>query len=136
MPNASNAIEWLKQEMAPVRCLIAAVTVGRFVAQALDEAQTPEFVRRFVGTTFSIIDSGQPHAVAAAFAFGREGLIPAMFRRLVGDVRERFPGQRDTFSTTSNATFNSTRKCTPRWPSRWCASCAVSMPHADRTAGK
>ena len=98
MPNASNAIEWLKQEMAPVRCLIAAVTVGRFVAQTLDEAQTPEFVRRFVGTTFSIIDSGQPHAVAAAFPFGHEDLIPAMFRRLVGDLCELFPGQLDTFT--------------------------------------
>ena len=97
MPNASNAIEWLKQEVAPVRCLTAAVAAGRSVAQALNEAQVPEFVRRFVGTTFSIIDSGQPHAVAA-FPFGHEDLIPAMFRRLVGDLCELFPGQLDTFT--------------------------------------
>lgn len=136
MPNASNAIEWLEQKVAPVRRLVAAVAAGRSVAQALDEAQAPEFVRRFVETTFSIIDSGQPHAVAVAFPFGRKDLIPAIFRRLVGDLCERFPGQLDTFTYFLDATFNSTGKCTPRWPSRWCASCAASMPRVGRTAGK
>ena len=53
MPNASNAIEWLEQEVAPVRHLVAAVAAGRSVAQALDKAQAPEFVRGFVETTFS-----------------------------------------------------------------------------------
>ena len=35
---------------------------------------------RFTRTTFAFIDSGQPHAVAAALALGREHIIPAMFR--------------------------------------------------------
>ena len=35
---------------------------------------------RFTRTTFAFIDSGQPHAVAAALALGREHIIPGMFR--------------------------------------------------------
>ena len=85
-------------DTVPIRRLVAAVAAGRSVAQALNEAQAPESVRGFVETTFDIIGSGEPHAVAAAFTFGREDLFPAMFRQLVGDLRERFPGQLDTFT--------------------------------------
>jgi hypothetical protein len=34
-------------------------------------------------TTFSFLDTGQPHLVAAAFALGREHIIPSMFRELL-----------------------------------------------------
>lgn len=37
----------------------------------------------FTRTTFDFIASGQPHAVAAALALGREHIIPAMFRALL-----------------------------------------------------
>jgi hypothetical protein len=81
----------------PIRRLIAAVGAGRTVSQALTDAQAPDSVRQFVETTFRIIQSGKAHSVAAAFTFGREDLIPAMFRQLVGELRDRFPGQLDTF---------------------------------------
>ncbi len=92
-----QAMEECGANTAPIRKLVAAVAAGRTVAQALTEAQAPASVREFVETTFDIIDSDMPHAVAAAFTFGREDLIPAMFRQLVGELRDRFPGQLDTF---------------------------------------
>ena len=92
-----QAMEECGANTAPIRRLVAAIAAGRTVDQALAEAQAPASVREFVGTTFDIIHSGQPHAIAAAFTFGREDLIPAMFRRLVGELRDRFPGQLDTF---------------------------------------
>ncbi|WP_426060658.1 DUF3050 domain-containing protein [Hymenobacter sp. B1770] len=82
----------------PIERLIAALQAGHTLTQALDAARVPDSVRQFVETTFAIIRSGQPHAVAAAFTFGREDLIPAMFRQLVGELRDRFPGQLDTFT--------------------------------------
>jgi hypothetical protein len=92
-----QAMEECGANTAPIRRLVAAIAAGRPVTQALTEAQVPASVREFVETTFDIINSGKPHAVASAFTFGREDLIPAMFRRLVGELRDRFPGQLDTF---------------------------------------
>lgn len=37
----------------------------------------------FIQTTFSVINSEQPHKIAAAFTFGREDLIPDMFSAIV-----------------------------------------------------
>lgn len=82
---------------APIHRLVAAVAAGQPVRLALHAAGAPTSVREFVETTFDIITQGKPHEIAAAFTFGREDLIPAMFRQLVVDLRDRFPGQLDTF---------------------------------------
>jgi hypothetical protein len=92
-----RAMEECGADTGPIRQLVAAINAGHTITQALDVARVPKSVRQFVETTFTIIRSGQAHAVAAAFTFGREDLIPAMFRQLVGELRERFPGQLDTF---------------------------------------
>lgn len=84
-------------DTAPAECLLAALAGGASVPAALAAASAPAFVQEFVRQTFAVIAAGQPHAVAAAFTFGREDVIPAMFRRLVADLAQRFPGQLDTF---------------------------------------
>ena len=85
-------------DTGPINRLVAAISAGRTMAQALDAAQLPDSVRYFVENTFSIIRSGKSYSVAAAFTFGCEDLIPAMFRQLVNDLRDRFLGQLDTFT--------------------------------------
>ncbi|GAB2862604.1 DUF3050 domain-containing protein [Hymenobacter ruber] len=92
-----RAMEECGANTLPIRRLLAALGAGHSVAQALAAAQAPDSVRQFVETTFRVIQSGKTHSVAAAFTFGREDLIPAMFRQLVGELRDRFPGQLDTF---------------------------------------
>jgi hypothetical protein len=82
----------------PIRKLLAALAEGYSVRQALQAAQVPDTVQQFVETTFDIIESGQPHVIASAFTFGRGGVIPDMFRNLVGELRSRFPGHLDTFT--------------------------------------
>jgi len=46
----------------------------------------PVAARRFVDTTFALIRSGSTAAMAAAFTFGREDLIPGIFRALVREL--------------------------------------------------
>ncbi|GAA4496927.1 DUF3050 domain-containing protein [Hymenobacter ginsengisoli] len=85
-------------DTAPAKRLLAALAEGASVPAALAAAQAPASVQAFVKHTFSVIASGRPHAVAAAFTFGREDVIPDMFRSLIADLGQRFPGQLDTFT--------------------------------------
>lgn len=65
------------------------------VQQAL--ATIPEGARAFTQATFSLIEQGKLHALAAAFTFGREDLIPDMFRALVEDLNRRNHGSFGVF---------------------------------------
>ncbi len=85
-------------DTAPAERLLAALAEGASVPAALAAAQAPASVQEFVKHTFSVIANGQPHAIAAAFTFGREDVIPDMFRSLIADLGQRFPGQLDTFT--------------------------------------
>src|ERR1039458_2112567 len=58
------------------------------VFEALDDANVPPPAAEFVRLTWGLIGSAPVHAQAAAFAFGREDLIPDMFQQVVG-VNER-----------------------------------------------
>lgn len=64
-------------------CEIAA-SQGVDAALALGEA--PLAARQFVESTFAFINTDKPHVVAAAFAFGREHIIPTMFRALLAKM--------------------------------------------------
>jgi phage FluMu protein gp41 len=43
----------------------------------------PKPVQLFLETTFNFLNSDKPHVIAAAFAFGREKIIPLMFSELL-----------------------------------------------------
>ena len=66
---------------------------------SLDEAiaSLPSTPRPFVRATFDLIRSGNLHTLAAAFTFGREDLIPDMFRALVRDLNDQASGRFATF---------------------------------------
>jgi hypothetical protein len=53
------------------------------VDTALVNSDIPKAAREFMNTTFDFIKSDKPHVVAAAFALGREHIIPEMFRALL-----------------------------------------------------
>ncbi len=57
----------------------------------------PAGPRAFTRATFQLIESDRLHALAAAFTFGREDLIPGMFRALVQDLNRQNAGALDTF---------------------------------------
>jgi Protein of unknown function (DUF3050) len=68
---------------------------GMPVPDAIEEVKVPGPAAEFVRLTWGLIESAPVHAQAAAFAFGREDLIPDMFQQVVR-VNERV-GSLDTF---------------------------------------
>ncbi|NES13066.1 MULTISPECIES: DUF3050 domain-containing protein [Micromonospora] len=71
-----------------VEKLVDLLRAGRPVTEALTTAGVPAPSAAFAGTTWRIIERTPVHCQAAAFAFGREDLIPEMFTQVVA-VNER-----------------------------------------------
>lgn len=71
-------------DTGPIDGFLAALGEGIGVAQALSQADVPRPAARFVTTTFAVIEAEPVHCQAAAFAFGREDLIPDMFDQVLG----------------------------------------------------
>jgi hypothetical protein len=66
------------------------------IRDVLPVADLPEPARAFMHQTFAFIDSRRPHVIAAAFALGREHIIPPMFRALIARM-DIGPGQAPAF---------------------------------------
>jgi hypothetical protein len=76
---------------------IEEIRKGRGVIRALETAGVPDAVRRFVAQTFEAIDRDDACAIASAFAFGREDLLPDVFRRIVDELAEVVGGGLEDF---------------------------------------
>jgi hypothetical protein len=57
---------------------------GQPVLDAMEEVKVPAPAAEFMRMTWGFIEGGPVHTRAAAFAFGREDLIPEMFEQVVG----------------------------------------------------
>lgn len=87
-------------DVAPALGLIERLSGGADPRTALqNDTAIPTAAREFSEATFDLLDDGQPHSVAAAFALGREDLIPDMFRAIVDDVSKSLPGKLSRFHT-------------------------------------
>lgn len=73
-------------------CTFRTTTIDRFlqaqgggasIEAALEQAEAPAAVCEFVRGTFAVIDGGNLCAIASAFAYGREDLLPDLFRQIV-----------------------------------------------------
>lgn len=76
------AMRELGADVEPISTFTREVSAGVPLARALQRADAPEAVRPFVMRTFEVIETRRPHAIAAAFALGREDLVPWMFQRV------------------------------------------------------
>lgn len=69
------------------------VTHGTDIFLVIAVSDLPVSIKQFLKFTFEIISEGKPHKVAAAFAFGREGLVPEMFTSIITNIQKKFPEQ-------------------------------------------
>ena len=56
---------------------------------ALASASIPKPAKKFISTTFNFISSRKLHVIASAFTFGRETIIPDMFRQIIDKLGVR-----------------------------------------------
>lgn len=68
---------------AAMTAFLARLGEGTPVAEAAKLAEIPQAAADFTAVTWRIIDNAPVHCQAAAFAFGREDLIPEMFEQVV-----------------------------------------------------
>ena len=59
--------------------LIELIKSGKSLTYSLNQINIDNRIAEFINYTFSIIQTGKVHLVAASFTFGREDLIPDMF---------------------------------------------------------
>jgi len=71
-----------------INAFLSRLRAGESVLEAIDQAGVPGPAATFVRLTWGVIENAPIHVQAAAFAFGREDLIPEMFQQVVG-VNER-----------------------------------------------
>lgn len=69
---------------APLRFVDQVRRSGLAAARAAGIVPLP--AARFMDSTFELIATNKPHVVAAAFALGREDVIPRMFRALLAEM--------------------------------------------------
>jgi hypothetical protein len=83
-------------DRSPIDAFIEELRRGTGVPEALTAAGVPAPSVEFVNTTWRFIQQAPVHCQAAAFAFGREDLIPDMFEQVV-KVNANQGGQLETF---------------------------------------
>ncbi|HCT75082.1 MAG TPA: heme oxygenase [Micromonosporaceae bacterium] len=90
-----NGMDQAGADTTVINGFIDRLRAGTPVPQAMDEAGVPVVSADFVRTTWDFIENLPVHCQAAAFAFGREDLIPDMFQQVVMVNKEG--GRLDTF---------------------------------------
>ena len=74
-----EAMEQAQADTNEIGRFIKLIDSGHTVGRALKEIEIAQGVSEFVNYSFAIIETRQPHLIAAAFTFGREDVIPDMF---------------------------------------------------------
>jgi hypothetical protein len=92
-----RAMEACGADTGPVLAFTAALRGGQAANQALAEVALPPGVATFVAHTLAIASSDDVHRIAAAFTYGREDVIPAMFQQLVRTLAARQGASWDVF---------------------------------------
>lgn len=83
-------------DRGPIDNFIELIREGTSVPVSLKEARVPEPSAEFTARTWKFVETAPVHCQAAAFAFGREDLIPDMFDKVVA-VNHNPGNHLDTF---------------------------------------
>lgn len=86
-----DAMEQIGADRTSILTFINSLMNKQSFDDAYQSANAPAEVVQFVNFTFDVINSNRNHLKSAVFTFGREDLIPSMFRSIVDDINKSFP---------------------------------------------
>lgn len=86
-----EAMEACGADVTEVNAFLKDVVETQNIFVSIKHSRLHEGVKAFLDFTFRVIDQGKPHEIAAAFTFGREDLIPAMFTEILRNFQANFP---------------------------------------------
>jgi hypothetical protein len=84
-----DAMRAAEADTRPIERLLALLRSGAPLPQALTAAGVPPAAADFVRRSFDVIATESTPAIVAAFTFGREDVIPGMFRQFVARLADR-----------------------------------------------
>ncbi len=85
-----DAMKTLGADTQDIQLLIKDLKSGNSIKEAISKMNVDERVKAFLRFSFSTIENGKNHEIAAAFTFGREDLIPDMFSSILKEFQARF----------------------------------------------
>jgi hypothetical protein len=94
-----DAMKQIGADVAPINHLVEKSKDGHTLKSLLkyNVAEIEKDRLEFVRCSYDVIKEGKTHAIAAAFTFGREDLIPDLFTEIVRDLNQRFDGELSAF---------------------------------------
>ncbi len=92
-----EAMQALGANTSKIELLVRYIETGKYYTEAIQKMRLPLAIKSFLNFTFNTIEKGNLAEIAAAFAFGREDLIPALFTQIVHQVSQAHPEQLHKF---------------------------------------
>jgi hypothetical protein len=84
-------------DTSKIDATLLAVRSGLPACEAMQIADVPPAIRRFVNHTFDEIQSDTICRIASAFTFGREDLLPGVFQKIVDELNQSASGALELF---------------------------------------
>ncbi|MCR9227798.1 MAG: DUF3050 domain-containing protein [Flavobacteriaceae bacterium] len=86
-----DAMQEVNADTGKVQAIISSFTDVKDISSQIGAAELNRAEKRFLQFTFDVINTQEPHIIAAAFTFGREDLIPDMFLGIIEQSGENGP---------------------------------------------
>ena len=80
-----NAMRQAGADINPIHQFLKNLETSN-ISESLIKSNSPKAASNFVNQTFNILNNAKLHEVASVFTFGREEIIPDMFRKIVREI--------------------------------------------------
>ena len=82
-----EAMNSLEASTTGINTLMKQLDSGKSIQEVLKNTTLPPSISSFLDFTFEVVETKQPHIIAAVFTFGREDLIPDMFIEIIKNIK-------------------------------------------------